>query len=541
MTSELLQTKMRAPVTRTALVPRPRLFACLAHSREGRLTVVSAGAGCGKTTLVSEWLRNARLPFAWLNLDDGDNDPARFTAYLIATLQGIDATFGQAAQAALHSLPPSTPEAVATSLLNDVASTARPFVLVLDDYHLIHSLPIHHQLAFLVEHLPEQMHLIVISREDPPLPLARLRVSNQALEIRQGDLMFSVAETADFLRRVMRLDLSSADVATLHRRTEGWVAGLQLAGLSLRDCEDRHHFVQSFAGSHRYVLDYLMEEVLQRQVADVQDFLLRTSVLDRFCAPLCDWIAERNDSARLLRDLEQTNLFTVPLDEERHWFRFHHLFADLLRHRLQTSGEHDLEGLHRRASEWYDAKGFDAEAVHHALAARDWGRAAALIGKAYPALLRRGEVATLIGWFRRLPEAVVQASPELCQGYAWPLLLVGQLQAAESLLDLAESQAEEDSRLVGGIAAARAYLARARGDGPRMVALSERALSLLPESDASSRGILAANLGLAYWHGGQLARAEATLRPVTVGYLYRLPSFFTWYTPWVICASRWLA
>lgn len=299
--------------------------------------------------------------------------------------------------------------------------------------------------------------------------------------------------------------------------------------------------MQSFAGSHRYVLDYLMEEVLQRQVADVQDFLLRTSVLDRFCAPLCDWIAERNDSARLLRDLEQTNLFTVPLDEERHWFRFHHLFADLLRHRLQTSGEHDLEGLHRRASEWYDAKGFDAEAVHHALAARDWGRAAALIGKAYPALLRRGEVATLIGWFRRLPEAVVQASPELCQGYAWPLLLVGQLQAAESLLDLAESQAEEDSRLVGGIAAARAYLARARGDGPRMVALSERALSLLPESDASSRGILAANLGLAYWHGGQLARAEATLRPVTVGYLYRLPSFFTWYTPWVICASRWLA
>lgn len=514
MDAPLLQTKLYIPPPRPNLVPRPRLTERLsAGPHSGRkLTLISAPAGFGKTTLVAEWLGGAERPVAWLSLDENDCDPARFLTYLVTALQRIDPHIGRAAQAMLQSPRPPPPDSLLTSLINDVAATPAPFVLILDDYHLIQAPPIHQQLAFLVEHQPPSMHLLIVTREDPPLPLSRWRAGGQMTDIRQADLKFTEPETADFLRRVMGLELSAADVSALHRRTEGWIAGLQLAALSMEGRDDVHRLVQAFTGSHRYILDYLIEEVFQRQPADLQDFLLRTSVLDRLTAPLCDAVAGRDDSRELLLVLEHANLFLIPFDESRQWYRYHRLFADLLRQQLHTSVGQDLApDLHRRASRWYEANGFPAEAIHHALAAGDWERAGGLILAGGDTMLRRGEVMTLLGWLQALPDEVVRAHPALCLNYSWALILSGQLDAAESYLGQAEGAAPDDVALLGEIVSAQAYIARARGDDRRTIELSQRALSLLPEADSSARSIVAVNLGIAHWSSGHLADAEQAL------------------------------
>jgi LuxR family maltose regulon positive regulatory protein len=397
--------------------------------------------------------------------------------------------------------------------VNDVAATPQPFVLVLDDYHLIHTLPIHQQLTFLLAHQPHQMHLVIVSREDPPLPLSRLRARGHTVEIRQDDLRFTEQETVDFLRQAMRLELSSADANALHRRTEGWIAGLQLVALSLRGSDDVHRSVQSFTGSHRYVLDYLIEEVFQQQSADVQDFLLKTSILDRFTAPLCDGVATREDSHELLLALEQANLFIVPLDESRQWYRYHRLFAELLRHRLEIETPDDIAHLHRRACQWYADHGFTADAIRHALAASDWERASDLILSTHSSLLKRGEVVTLLGWFQALPDAVVFANPQLCMEYSWPLILTEQIDAAASYLAQAERGAleHEIAPLLGGVAIAKAYIARVRGDNAQVIEISEQALSLLPPDELSGRSIVALNLGMAQWYRGRIQKAKEAL------------------------------
>jgi len=300
MHASLLTTKLFVPPRGANLVSRPSLIQRLNDGLHRKLTLISAPAGFGKTTLVTEWLSGVDLPQAWLSLDEEDNDPARFFTYLLAALRNIDLNIGQAAQAMLQSPQPPPPEAFLTSLINDIAAVPEPFIIVLDDYHLLHTLPIHQQLAFLIEHLPPQMHLVIAGREDPPMPLARLRARGQMTDIRQVDLEFTEEEAASFFRHVMCLELSSAEVAVLHQRTEGWIAGLQLVALSLRGCDDVQRLVQSFTGSHRYILDYLMEEVFQRQPSDVRDFLLKTSVLDRFIAPLCDTVTGRYDSREVL-------------------------------------------------------------------------------------------------------------------------------------------------------------------------------------------------------------------------------------------------
>jgi LuxR family maltose regulon positive regulatory protein len=494
-----------------------------------KLTLVSAPAGFGKTTLVAEWLDNLKAaggagrPFTWLSLDENDNDPARFVTYLLAALQNVAPEIGQAAQAMLQAPQPPPPQSWLTSLINDIAATPQPFVLVLDDYHLIHTLAIHQQLAFLLEHQPPQIHLAIVTREDPPLPLARWRARGQTVEIRQADLRFTERETVDFMRQAMQLDLSAADVAALQRRTEGWVAGLQLAALSLQGRDDAHQLVQSFTGSHRYILDYLIEEVFQQQTAEVRDFLLKTSILDRFCAALCDAVcfaetdsAERAASRAMLLSLDQANLFIVPLDQSRGWYRYHRLFADLLRQRLRTVGVPEpVSLLHERASRWYQAHGFPADAVRHALAASDWEQAAALILAGDETMLKRGEVVTLLGWFRALPDEVVDADPALCNAFSWPLILTEQLDAAESYLARAEQIVQErgggDKSFLGETAVARAHIARARGDSRRAIELSERALALLSPEDFSARSIVALNLGIAQWHSGRLAEAERAL------------------------------
>jgi LuxR family maltose regulon positive regulatory protein len=526
---QLLQTKLHIPQPRPDRVERPRLVERLNEGlRLGRrLTLVSAPAGFGKTTLLSEWVASAKRSAVWISLDETDNDPARLLAYLVAALKGVDSRIGRSAQAMLESPQPPPPEALLTSLINDIAAVPTPFILVLDDYHLIHMLPIHQQLAFLLEHMPPQMHLVIASREDPPLPLSRLRARAQMTEVRQTDLTFTGAEATAFLRRTMGLELSPGDVAALHRRTEGWIAGLQLAALTLRGSDDVERLIGAFAGSHRYILDYLIEEVFERQPRQVQDFLLRASILDRFTASLCDTVclgngegavAEGGTSGEILLALDRANLFIVPLDTSRQWYRLHRLFAELLRQQLRRGEpEPSLPELHRRASRWYEAEGFHGDAVKHALAASDWKRAAALIGDVDEAMLMRGEVVTLLGWLQALPEEVLRSYPELYLSYSWSLILTGQLDAAESILAEAETAVEREGGgggavdLLSDIVSAQAYIARMRGDDERTIELSRRALSLLPEDDLAARSIVAVNLGMAYWNRGHLAEAEPVL------------------------------
>ena len=391
MTTPLLTTKLYIPPVRPELVPRPRLIEKLNEGLHRKLTLISAPAGFGKTTLVTEWLDNLRLDakketqiknrIAWLSLDEGDNDPTRFLSYFIAALnqiEGIDATFGKGAQSMLQS--PQTPptEAIITSLINEFAEVTDKYVFVLDDYHLIEAQPIHETLSFLLEHLPSQLHLVNVTREDPHLPLARLRSQDQLTELRVTDLRFTSSEAAEFLTKVMGLSLSLEEITALETRTEGWIAGLQMAAISLQGRADTASYIQAFTGSHRFVLDYLVEEILQRQPELVRSFLLQTSVLDRLSGPLCDAITGQEDGRGTLEALERSNLFIVPLDDKRQWYRYHHLFADVLQARSMEEQPHQAPILHRRASEWYEKNGSPADAVHHALASEDFERVAVL-------------------------------------------------------------------------------------------------------------------------------------------------------------------
>jgi LuxR family maltose regulon positive regulatory protein len=512
-----LVTKLCVPPVRPDLVRRPHLSERLKKGLDRKLTLVSAPAGFGKTTLVAQWLRSIERPSTWLALDQGDNDPARFLTYLLTALQTVEPNIGRSAQGALEALQPAALDVILTSLINDIAAAPTPFVLVLDDYHVIHTLPIHQQMAFLLEHQPPEMHLVIVSREDPPFPLSRLRAQGYMTEIRQSDLRFTEHETADFLGRVMELDLPSSDVLALYCRTEGWVAGLQLAALSLSGSDDVERFMESFTGSHRYILDYLIEEVFERQPDDVRDFLLKTSILDRFTGSLCGALTERQDSRDVLLALERANLFIVPLDGSREWYRYHHLFADLLQHRLALGGREVVSRLHRIASGWYRDHGFSDDAISHALAASDWERAAALILEQADRMLKGGEVVTLARWLRMLPDDELRDHPELYASYGWALILTGQLEAAEAVLAEAERLAHasggrnRQAAFLADIATAQAFIARTRGDDGRTIALSQRALSLLPEDNVAGRSVLAVNLGIAHWSSGNLAEAEETL------------------------------
>src|SRR6266487_4135523 len=388
MPTPILATKLYIPRLRPNVVIRPRLIERLNEGLYRKLTLISAPAGFGKTTLVSQWVEGIERPAAWLSLDEGENDPARFLTYLVAALQTIAATLGEGVLGVLQSPQPPPTEAILTALLNDITTIRDHFVLVLDDYHVLDAKAVDHALTYLVEHLPPHMHLVIATREDPQLPLARLRAGDQLTEVRVTDLRFTHSEAAGFLNQVMGLNLSAQDIAALETRTEGWIAGLQLAAISMQGHKDTISFIKSFTGSHHFVLDYLVEEVLQQQPESVQTFLLRTSLLDRLCGSLCDAVlldATASGQATL-EYLERANLFLVPLDNERRWYRYHQLFADLLRQRLQqrsasSTGDEvgDVTELHSRASVWYEDHGLEIEAFHHAAAAHDVARAERLI------------------------------------------------------------------------------------------------------------------------------------------------------------------
>jgi LuxR family maltose regulon positive regulatory protein len=517
MNELLLRTKLNPPQVPPSLVTRRHLLDRLdeglfqAQGFGRKVTLVSAPPGYGKTSLAVEWLQQGECTYAWLALDEQDNDPARFLVYLVAALQRANEALGAETQALLASPQPPPPEMVMTSLINEISLLEVPLILALDDYHVVQLPPIHQQLAFLVEHQPECLHLVIVSREDPPLPLHLLRARRQMVEIHQDELRFSPEESANFFNRVMGIDLQERDIQALQQRTEGWITGLQLAALSLRSHADAHEFVRSFSGSNRYVLDYLFEEVFQQQTTMVQSFLLATSILNSLTPALCDALTGREDGRAQLQALEKANLFITPLDDEGRWYRYQHLFADLLQHLLRISTEPPEAQLHLRASEWYWRNGHRREAVRHALAAADWDHATRQIDECADELFKHGEIATLLSWFAKLPEQVIKTSAELNMNFAWARMLSGQYELAEQNLHQAEWLAQEEPSALGEIAAAEVFLAQSLGDGERLIEKSHQALALLPADNLTQRGNVALGLGIAYWHIGQLGAAQQAL------------------------------
>jgi LuxR family maltose regulon positive regulatory protein len=525
MTTPLLTTKLYIPPVRpdpstglrTRLVSRPRLIERVNTGLYCKLTLISAPAGFGKTTLLSEWIHcrggvTPPLQVAWVSLDKGDNDPTRFWAYFIAALQTVQSDIGEAALAMLQSPQPPPIEPILTTLINEITESPAVFALVLDDYHLITTQPIHDALALLLDHLPPQMHLVIASRADPPLPIALLRGRGQLIELRQADLRFTLDEAAAFLNRVMGLELSVDDVAALSSRTEGWISGLQMAAVSMRGQEDTAGFIQAFTGSDRYILDYLVEEVLHRQPSHIQTFLLQTAILDRLTGPLCDAVVETRESQTILEYLESSNLFIVPLDDRREWYRYHRLFADLLRQRLHQAHPDLVPTLHQRASEWHEHNGLMAQAIDHALSAEDFERAAALIEQVAEATLMRSEVATFLNWVEVLPDELVRARPTLCVFHAWALLWRGlPLDEVESRL---EDVGKDTDFTPGKVAALRGFMAIFQGQLARATKLCRQALEQLPEDDVFLRTISTWILSISELADGDLRASSRTLDEV---------------------------
>lgn len=522
MAMPVLATKLYVPPPRSEFVPRPRLIEQLDRGlASGRkATLLSAPAGFGKTSLLAEWIAHIRrrdpaARVAWLSLDDGDNDPARFLAYLVAALHAADPTVGSGDDGALSA------ERTLTGAINDVAVSPQRMLLILDDFHVIGDASVRDAVVFLLDHLPPVMHVVICTRSDPLLPLARLRVGDELTELRSADLRFTPDEAASFLTRAMGLALTPEHITALETRTEGWIAGLQLAALSMRSNTDVSGFIDEFAGSNRFVMDYLMEEVLDRTPSHVADFLRQTAILRRLSGPLCDAVTGRNDSAELLDGLERANLFTVSLDDRREWYRYHHLFADVLRTQAQTPV--GVLDLHRRASEWLEHHDFLDEAVWHAFEGTDLPRAARLIEAAIPGVRKSRQDATVLGWLAALPDEAIARRPVLLVFSAWASIVRGDIRFVDERLDEAErllgsddGTPDHDSEPGGELTALsvtielyRASLSLAAGDLAGMRLHAQRALDRTAPDDHFGRGAAAGLLGLASWAGGDLGEGVA--------------------------------
>lgn len=511
----LLATKLHVPRRRRGLVARSRLSERLDRGDEAALTLISAPAGFGKTTVLTEWLAAARgRSIAWLSLDERDNDPVVFWTYLVSAVQTAVAGVGTGALASLQAHAPL--EEVLATLLNELDGHGGDVVLVLDDYHLIGSRDVHDRLAFLLERLPPHVHLVIATRADPPLPLARLRARGELVEVRAADLRFTVEEAADYLNEAMGLGLTPDHVAALDARTEGWIAALQLAALSMQGRDDVAGFIAGFAGDDRYIVDYLAEEVLQRQPDDVRDFLLHTAVLSRLSGPLCDAVVGRDGGTAMLEALDRANLFLVPLDDRRTWYRYHHLFADVLQARLLAERSELVPLLHRRAGDWLARNGEPAEAIRHALAGGDAERAADLVELAMPGAQRDRQETTLRRWLEALPSEVLRQRPVLNTTYAGTLVQHGEfdgveerLRDAERSLDSTRPVDEALGRQVRSqVALYRAALAQVAGDPGEAETQARRVLDLAGEGEELLRGAAAGILGLAHWAGGDLRSAH---------------------------------
>jgi LuxR family transcriptional regulator, maltose regulon positive regulatory protein len=524
----LVATKLHLPRLQPGFVPRPRLLDRLEEAPAGQLVLVCAPAGFGKTALLGDWVGQRRRPFAWLSLDEGDNDPARFWRHVVAALDRVRPGVAEEVVPLLGPPAPPSFEGLVGALINQLAAQPDRVLLVLDDYHLIQAHQVHAALEFLLEHLPPGLQPVVASRTDPPLPLARLRARGRLAEVRERDLRFTPEEAAALLREAVGPDLPEAAVAALTARTEGWVAGLQLAGLSLRGQADPAGFVASFSGSHRFVLDFLAEEVLDRQPDEVREFLLATSILERLSGPLCDAVTGRGDSQALLERVERANLFLVPLDEVRGWWRYHHLFADLLRMRLAQQQPKRVAGLHRAAAAWSEAHGLADDAVRHALAAGDAAWAARLVERHADAVLLRSERATLERWLAALPAELVGSRPRLLLARALAALVAGRADEVADRLDAAEralagAAGEEPFEPSVGragsllanvraiVALERGFLAQLHGDAEWQLAFGRRALAEVDEGERTLDAIVRGHLGVAEWLSGRLPEAARTL------------------------------
>lgn len=501
----LLATKLYFPPVRTNLVMRPRLTALLERGLRGPLTLISAPAGSGKTTLLGEWRAQAgqNVPVAWLSLDPEDNEPLRFLTYFSVALDSASPSLTGPVLSLLQSAEPPALDFIVTTLLECLGALRTEVVLAFDDYHLITNILIHDFINRLLSHLPPALHLVILTRADPPLPLARLRVRNELVEIRATDLRFSVEEAAGFLSQTMGLSLSPGQVAALELRTEGWIAGLQLAALSMQGSEDVSDFISSFTGSHHYIVDYLIEEVLNSQPEALRDFLLKTSILERMNAPLCNALTGNSDGQSRLEELERANLFVVALDNERLWYRYHHLFADILQNRLRQSSQVDLNDLHCRAANWLEQNEYLPEAFRHAVACGDKDRAGRIAEQNDAQMLARGERVALLNWLQSVEE-LVPVRPMLSIDKAWALILTGQPAPVEALLRQAErlipngATDDQAQHMRGNIAAIRSYMSTILGEATAGLDLGQQALAILPKSDLGARAVVHLALGSAH-------------------------------------------
>lgn len=521
---DLLGTKLNIPRTRVDLLARSRLTDELDEGMGLQVILVCTPAGFGKTTLLADWAGKARWPVGWLSLDPEDNDPVRFWRYVIAALDRACGNIRERLLPLLSGPGTASSQALISALVNELEDRSDELALVLDDYHVVESQSIHDGMAFFLSHLPSRLHVLITSRSDPPLHLPRLRARDQLVELRASDLRFTPEETAGFLREVWGLDLSPEMIGALEDRTEGWAVGLQLAALSLRERPDPGAFLEAFTGTHRFVLDYLSEEVLERQPERVRTFLLQTSILQRLTGPLCDAVTGESDGQYILEELERANLFLIPLDEQRRWYRFHHLFADLLRARLRASFQDEtVKELHQRAAAWCEQHALIDDAIRYALAGGDTGTAMRVVEEHVTETLRRGEGAIVERWLSALPDEVVRSRPLLCFAQALLDLHIGRLESVESLLDHAErvlARREEHRQLdvptaggmvseVPAMALLRAELAEARGDAEGVAEQARFALAHMSEEEIGPRFLARWFLVLADWMDGRVAGAES--------------------------------
>ena len=514
MSITLLNTKLYIPPIRSDLVARPRLVERLESNMDRKITLVSAPAGFGKTTLLSEWVHDRNRSAAWISLDKGDNDLARFLTYFITAFHNIGNTMREETLQLVESPKLPSIEVLLTPLINSATESSSQFVLILDDYHVITNTEVHEAVRFILDNIPPNMHLVLSSRADPPWPLSRMRARGEMAEIRANDLRFTIEEVTNFLNDVMGFDLSPTDIHLLESRTEGWIAGLQMAALSMQGRSDLSGFIKALSGSHRFIMDYLVEEVIDKQSREIQEFLLKTSILGRMNGPLCDYVTDGSNSQETLAYLEQANLFLIHLDEERCWYRYHHLFSGLLRSYQEQYRPNRAPELHLKASIWYEAQGLLADAVEHALAAGDLDRVLDLVEGNAIAMMDHGQLGTLRGWLDALPDNLVLSRPWLCLSQAWIHVYSGQLDMIENLLLDAEkglANIEDEmaiTHIKGHMAAIKAYYYELNGDFENAIVLANEAQRFLPKDDLRTRCFTLNKLSASLRLTGKLEEAE---------------------------------
>ena len=535
MSEHLLTTKLFRPTQHALLVPRPHLFARLDKGKHGKLILVSAPAGFGKTTLLSTWAEQVDFPVAWLSLDEMDNAPAPFLTYLVAALQTIDPGIGESLLPALQSPQPPAPRTVLPRLITNLAGYPE-MLLVLDDYHLITEKAVHDILNDLIQHMPPSLHLVLATRVDPPLPLPRLRGRQQLTELRTADLRFSLEEADQLLNQVKALQISDRHVAALTLRTEGWITGLQMAVLSMHNRADVHQFIESFTGSNRYILDYLLEEVLNQQPQEIRDFLLRTSILTKLCSGLCTAVTGISNSQHMLEELERANLFLIPLDDHRGWFRYHHLFADLLRQRLMQRNADVLPALHMRASRWYAANGELGAAIEHAIAAEAFDDVIQLLKKYIQFIWEYGDQTRLSKWLAALPDDIIKEHPVILAHHAFALCYAGQHQEAEAQLQAAGTNSEPFHSMASTV---RSFYSLYSGDISAATSFAEEALTGLPADQHMWRALALSIQGDIYAYSGRFYNCEdiwerALRQAETAGCIF----FALWVTAKLVIARK---